>query len=564
MATPFSWSDTIQIAFGSCLPCIKPSPSAGSEDDTHPDEIHDPAINRIPRARPDELQGLLADPDTDVDAETMSLHSNPGRSAAQRGKKRRRRMKKGSTSSSGGVGARSSRRITLFGYNLFGNPAIQLSDDGEDALYPDSRRNAPTTIFAANSTSTFDSDAAPLDADAINALSSPSGAAAAVEAAAQASAAAEAQRLREKEERRQKRREKKELKKLAEALARQASGDADGDGEFEGFQGSGANAAPALAKSGSGYPRIPNTMYPGRAASDSGSGSGFSGSTRDEFGQFVSAPPLPLAAGPYTPQHEEDDDAADLDGGLYARNAPRNGNGGGGSDSRSRTSASTSDRAHQFPDPRNVFRHIRSHSHSQSSSRVNSPSYAQLQFHTQPDTVATPDSERLHQQHTKKPKSKSKSTSKTSSSTGSNTRSSATTTSTSTSQSPSLPSPISPSFSALPHAPAVRVQENQIVSPSTVEQGQGFFDLEDEMPVRKAVGAGAGVVGPGPGPAVGVHGKATTEFPSARIGGGAGGGGFPMTGFGGGGQGGGVKRSRDFGAFLARRGDGDDEDGEGL
>jgi hypothetical protein len=92
------------------------------------------------------------------------------------------------------------------------------------------------------------------------------------------------------------------------------------------------------------------------------------------------------------------------------------------------------------------------------------------------------------------------------------------------SQSPSLPSPSSPAFG-----------EAQIVSPSTVEQGQGFFDLEDEPPVREG------------------------GFPG-RIGAPAGG--FPMTGFAGTGNSGGGKRSRDFGAFLARRGDDDDEEEE--
>ena len=91
------------------------------------------------------------------------------------------------------------------------------------------------------------------------------------------------------------------------------------------------------------------------------------------------------------------------------------------------------------------------------------------------------------------------------------------------SQSPSLPSPSSPTFS-----------EAHIVSPTTVEQGQGFFNLEDELPVREGERIRA------------------SEFPVRRIGGGS----FPMTGFAGTGNvGGGGKRSRDFGAFLARRGD---------
>ena len=62
------------------------------------------------------------------------------------------------------------------------------------------------------------------------------------------------------------------------------------------------------------------------------------------------------------------------------------------------------------------------------------------------------------------------------------------------SQSPSLPSPSSPAFS-----------KAQTVSPSTVEQGQGFFDLEDALPVRE--GGFPGRIGGG-------------EFPVGRIGGG--------------------------------------------
>jgi hypothetical protein len=81
-----------------------------------------------------------------------------------------------------------------------------------------------------------------------------------------------------------------------------------------------------------------------------------------------------------------------------------------------------------------------------------------------------------------------------------------------------------------------------MVSPSTVEQGQGFFDLEDEqLPVRNNNASP---------PQVGIP-KVNVDFPSTRIGGG----GFPMTGFGGGG----ARKIKDFGAFLATRGH-DEED----
>ncbi|PPQ78846.1 hypothetical protein CVT25_010632 [Psilocybe cyanescens] len=532
MASPFSWSDTLQITLGSCLPCVKPTTGAGAADsgDDEPQQ-HNPAINRIPRARPDELQGLLADPDTDPEAETMSLHSNPGRGKRN---KKKRSSKKGPSSSNNHP-----RKITLFGYNLFGSGSsqpIQLPDDGDDALYPDEggrrrrrrERNeslsAPSIGTAHSTASTFDLDAAPLDADTINSLSSPS----AAEAAAQAAAEAEAQRLREKEERRQKRREKKELKRLAEALAAQgANGDGDG---FEGFQGSGGGMPP-LPKASSNYPRIPNNMYPSGPASDSGSGSGFSGSARDGFGRFVSAP----NGAPLQQPHDEDDEAADLDGGLYSRNPARDATvgGGGGSDSRSRTSASASDRAHahQLPDhsrnnalPAHLRTRSRSQSHSQaSSSRVHSP----LQAHFQPDDASSSPSAASDVAIHRRKKLKASGSSAT----------------TSQSHSPSIPSPISPSFA------------KEIVSPSTVEQGQGFFDLEDEVLSPSPV--------PLPAP-VDINrddNKTTSGFPSTRIGGG--GGGFPMTGFGSGAAG--QRRpAKDFGAFLARRGDDDGDASAGL
>src|SRR6266540_1961800 len=128
MAT-FSWSDTLKIVFKSCSSCLW----TNSEDDgLSNSEEHNPAINNIPRARPDELQGLLADVDTDVEAERMSLHSNPGVGSQRKRKKNRRKTKR----------TDNPRRITLFGYNLFGRPPIQLADDREDALY--SRRGTLT------------------------------------------------------------------------------------------------------------------------------------------------------------------------------------------------------------------------------------------------------------------------------------------------------------------------------------------------------------------------------------------------------------------------------------
>ena len=70
------------------------------------------------------------------------------------------------------------------------------------------------------------------------------------------------------------------------------------------------------------------------------------------------------------------------------------------------------------------------------------------------------------------------------------------------------------------HPPAFR--EAQIVSPSTVERGQGFFDLEDELPIREGEGF-PGRIGGGDG----------GGFSVGQIGGGS----FPMAGLSGTGKG---------------------------
>ena len=429
MAT-FSWSDTFKIAFQSCLPCLRPNASDNASFQDADSNQHI-GTSRIPRARSDELQGLLADPDTDGEAESMSLHSNPGHTQRKIKKKSRRKSKNNPQ-----------RKImSLFGYNLFGRPSIQLADDSEDALYV-RRGNTVTPNTYSSSSTTFDSDAAPLDTDAIDALSSPTAAAAVIEAAAQASAEVEARRLWEKEERRrrqQQRKEKKEMKRSAEMLAKQAVGD-EGE-EFKGFQGSGGGELPFLQKQ-SAYPGIPTKNF-----SESGSSSG-SGSKP--------------AHGLLSLQREGGDDVVDLDGEIYARNASQ-GDSNRGSDSRSRTSASMSDGARRLPNS------------------------------------TDPASSTLTEGQSKLGKSRSKS----SSSRTSKSRSSAT-----SSQSPSLPSPLETTF-----AP----ESQHIVSPSTVERGQGFFDLEDELPARNQESAY-----------------------------------FPITGFGGATGG---RKASSMGVFLAQRGD---------
>lgn len=415
MAT-FSWSDTLKISFKSCSSCLW----ANSEDDAslHNDsEGYNPAINNIPRARPDELQGLLADVDSDVEAERMSLHSNPGVGSQRKRKKNRRKSKR----------TDNARKITLFGYNLFGRPPVQLADDTEDALY--SRRGTVTPNTQSTSSSAFDSDAAPLGREAIAALSSPTTAAAAIEAAAKASAELEVQRVREKEERRRRRQEKKEKKRIAAALASQGS---IGDGEFEGFQGSGGD----------------RQIHPG-IRSDSGSESRQSSQPAGHDSDNI------------------DDTAADLDGGLYSRKTTAAGSSNGGSGSRSRTSASAM-----------------------------SDSVRKTSGHRSTSSGSKSRQKKLTNNNN------SSSSSRTAKS-----RSSA------TSQPPSLPSPRSPTgtFS----------QEAQVVSPSTVEQGQGFFDLEDEVDLHKQESSYIPITG----------------FTSAS----------------------GGRKANNVGVFLAQRGEGDNE-----
>ncbi|KAH9965532.1 hypothetical protein BGW80DRAFT_1447840 [Lactifluus volemus] len=125
----FSWSDSFRALTSPCLSCLR------SKNERN------------------ELEDLLADSGsgTTADAETLSLHSNPGIPHRKR--------------------ARFGKSIRLFGWNLFGRAPIRLPDDDEDdeeeeeaeAARRRSRRRPPPTI----SSSTLDSDAAPLDSVAI-------------------------------------------------------------------------------------------------------------------------------------------------------------------------------------------------------------------------------------------------------------------------------------------------------------------------------------------------------------------------------------------------------------
>lgn len=192
----FSWSDNLRAALAPCLACFHTRQDNDDEEQGQYNHHH-ATSNRgpdyVPRARADELEGLLADSD---DAETLSLHSNIGRDDNRR--RKRRRPRKG---------------IRLFGFDLFGKPPIHLPEDDE----VDARRARSRTISA----STLDSDAAPLDPSMIDQLSATR--------LAEGEAQREAERLA-KEERRRRRKEKKAARQAALALALEGNQD-----EFEGF-----------------------------------------------------------------------------------------------------------------------------------------------------------------------------------------------------------------------------------------------------------------------------------------------------------------------------------------
>ena len=189
----FSWLDSVKAAFSPCLSCLSHASRTHRDDRTSSENSSRPDLDR-----------LLQDVDTDTEGETLSLHSNIGDS------RRKRKKKRGPP-----------KTITLFGYNLFGKPPIRL--EGDDDLTAGGRRSS-STVKKSVSTSTLDSDAAPLDPSTIEQLS----------VAQSSSPGPSEEELRKKEERRRRRRERKERQ---ESLAR-AMGQADA--EFEGFPGSGS------------------------------------------------------------------------------------------------------------------------------------------------------------------------------------------------------------------------------------------------------------------------------------------------------------------------------------
>lgn len=274
----FSWSDSFQAVFGSCISCLGRPPRLDSNSEQNSNDRGGPI-----RARSDELEGLLAESD---DAETLSLHSNLGDRDRSR---KKRRQRKG---------------IRLFGYDLFGRPPIHLPDDDE-GVDDSGRRRDRLERSRTISTSTLDSDAAPLDSSTIEELS-----------AAQIAerVTREDEERRAKEERRQRRRERKELKRAVLVLSM------SGEGEFEGFPGSG--------------PEHGHIASPFQS-STAGSSDLSSPHRQEDFGPFEQSQI-------HDDYDADDAETGDLDADAYTRRAPRGASMGSGSDSRSRTSASNS------------------------------------------------------------------------------------------------------------------------------------------------------------------------------------------------------------------------------
>ncbi|KAL1941798.1 hypothetical protein VTO73DRAFT_6798 [Trametes versicolor] len=311
----FSWSDSFQAAFSSCLPCLKTDAPSDTEDNgeahgrggAHRHALLASGIIPPSRARPDELEGLLAD--ASDDAETLSLHSNIG-DRRRKGKGSRKKWRRGAP-----------KQIRVFGYDLFGRPpAIQLPEsDNEDG--GEGRSERSRTI----STDTLDSDAAPLDVAAIEEMS----AARHTEAVAR-----EEEERRAKEERRRRRREKRELKRAA--MARALEQQTNGDQEFEGFQGSG----PVYGIDGPFSPSL-------------GSGSGsMSVSDSQDFGPFAQgqlSQPFDADAA-LEEEAEAEGDGADFGAESYTRRPRRStitGGRSGTSETRS-TSTGTGSNSQQY------------------------------------------------------------------------------------------------------------------------------------------------------------------------------------------------------------------------
>lgn len=294
----FSYADTVRAALAPCLPCFSASRSASSSNSTsNPSSSAVNAALSEPRststnARPsNDLEHLLRDSDSDA----LSLHSNLGSPAHRRARHRRRPK----------------FSLVLFGYTLFGRPPIYLSDDDneDDLAGVGGGRRALVTA----SSSTLDSDAAPLDASTIERLTSPDHFAA---LAAQRESQQRRLEVEEDARRKAKRRARRQEREASTLMSLDRASPRSGIDAFEGFQGSEGVTAPTSFLFHPAVEVIPDHPEQGRLCRDGD----FDGSDAS---------------------HSDDD--ADLGGELYTRaKKPSAALSASGSDSRSRTSASAS------------------------------------------------------------------------------------------------------------------------------------------------------------------------------------------------------------------------------
>ncbi|KAK7050230.1 hypothetical protein R3P38DRAFT_3387068 [Favolaschia claudopus] len=354
-----SWNDTLRATLGSCLtclPCAHPTPTTSNDSD---DDEYAPSnsVRGVRRARPDELEGLLADAhsshsssadgdegwrdqgDAAADADAISLHSHLG----PRGRRR--------------VPPRTPKHISLWGFNLFGSGVRRggvALEGADDALSRPRQQQPPSQAQSQgqehrptrttkrsrkrdHGRSTDDLlarvalDPAPMplsDADvALRARASSS--ASLLSPSSQPPSSADTE---DPDERRARRKARKEMRRLAAALA-EAPRTPD-SADFAGF-----GALPEQQQHRGIPPPFLNIASP-RVFDENETNAPPSALETLRASNDAALADLRFSA--------EEADEADLDGVVYARLTPRGG-GGGGSRSSGRSSNSGSGMGGQMP-----------------------------------------------------------------------------------------------------------------------------------------------------------------------------------------------------------------------
>ncbi|KAJ7715798.1 hypothetical protein B0H16DRAFT_1615034 [Mycena metata] len=284
-----SWNDTIRASLASCIPCISPSASTSHDDDeqdgygTRVPGPHDASFG-VRRARADELEGLLNSSSSAAD-DGWGGNGNAAADAdaislhSHLGPRGRRKPP-----------PKTPRRIALWGFDLFGSTrgkGVRL--EGEDGALA---AGAGTTNAGARNS---DSSGRRSSADITSALLD--------RAALEPSPHALTGDVTEADiERRARRKARKEMRRIARLVA----------------------DSPASPTSNSPF----NDTYEHDEPP--------SGRPSTLPHLFLPPSPSPLQPGPHVP---DDEDEADLGGGVYARLAPRP---TGGSQSNSRSSGRSS------------------------------------------------------------------------------------------------------------------------------------------------------------------------------------------------------------------------------